>query len=283
MTSTSSRTAPTAPNQRDEPDDTPVDSASVVIIAAPAHWPAAEQREFTRLPPAIQAIMVRRERERDIPLAARHDGAAEAVQKHQQQRLQLVSVARQRLDGHIRQLATALKQTRDGIDWQRLARHNPAAHAQLQARSAAAHARLAKMVQQRRQLAVVQQRHHAAVEQARAAQLHHQLRRADPVFGHPGQARAELDRIRDYAQRQGLAGHPALRQPGAILALRKAMALDALPAARKTGGKPVRRAEKSAKAAPAPDRARRLAGLKAQLASSGSVADAARLFEGMME
>lgn len=133
-------------NSGDEPDAEPGENPAIgsedgaaeppatrAAIEAPNSWSAEDKAVFSKLPPEAQAVIARRESERDRLIQGRTqeianerkgwDAEREAIQTQRNQYLQSLQ--------QLTALAVPEAKQFEGIDWQRLANENPAEYVRL--------------------------------------------------------------------------------------------------------------------------------------------------------
>jgi hypothetical protein len=118
----------------DEGEDTREQPATAAI-AAPASWTRDEQEAFTKLPPALQQTISRRESQREAVLTQRSQEAAEARRSYDGERQAAVALRQEYLQGLQKMLTLAVPEAQafSNVDWVALAQQNPAESVRLQA------------------------------------------------------------------------------------------------------------------------------------------------------
>ncbi|HZH27883.1 MAG TPA: hypothetical protein VEY95_11950 [Azospirillaceae bacterium] len=226
-----------APTDEGTPEPEPAPA-----IEPPKSWSAADQEAFKRLPPDVQAIVARRESERDRAFQQRAMEAAEIRRAAQAQAAE-IEAERQRYAQTLAYVGRALEhELAEEPDWPKLAQENPTAYIQVRAQWDAKVAKLNQVLAEQQQIAAQQQA--LALEQVRARQVEENARllAAIPEWKDPAKIGAGMGEIVAYMRGQGYTDQElkGLSDHREVVLIRKAMLFDKAQEAAKTAArKPV--------------------------------------------
>lgn len=128
---TGTEETPSTGDDEEGPSETPADKPA--SIAAPNSWPAEEKALFAKLPPDLQAVVARREGERDKALLQRGEEIANERKGWDSER-QAIATQRDQYAQSLNQVARLMipeVQALENIDWVQLSRDNPAEYVRL--------------------------------------------------------------------------------------------------------------------------------------------------------
>jgi hypothetical protein len=212
----------------DEPEEEPAPA-----IDPPASWKADEKGEWAKLPPAVQAIVARREAERDRVVFTRTTEMAEERRASAEARLAERGEYKQNLEKLLFVAAPEAEKFTQ-IDWQRLAAENPADYVRLTAERDALRGRIGAI---QGEIQRIDYQSNAEREQQfgqfreQQAQL---LAQKLPVYADAERGPKFVKELTDYLQTQGFTPQElaAVVDHRAILLAEKAMRADRAAAAR---------------------------------------------------
>jgi len=212
----------------DEPEEEPAPA-----IDPPQSWKADEKTAWAKLPPEVQAIVARREGERDRYISTRSQEMAEERRASAEARLTERGEYKQNLEKLLFVAAPEAEKFTQ-IDWQRLAAENPADYVRLTAERDALRGRIASI---QGEIQRIDYQSNAEREQqfGQFRQEQAQLLAAKlPVYADAERGPKFVRELTDYLQTQGFTPQElaAVVDHRAILLAEKAMRADRAAAAR---------------------------------------------------
>jgi hypothetical protein len=212
----------------DEPEEEPAPA-----IDPPQSWKADEKTAWAKLPPDVQAIVARREGERDRYISTRSQEMAEERRASAEARLSERGEYKQNLEKLLFVAAPEAEKFTQ-IDWQRLAAENPADYVRLTAERDALRGRIASI---QGEIQRIDYQSNAEREQqfGQFRQEQAQLLAAKlPVYADAERGPKFVRELTDYLQTQGFTPQElaAVVDHRAIILAEKAMRADRAAAAR---------------------------------------------------
>lgn len=267
-----------------EDDDPDADPA----IVAPASWSAEAKARFKELPPDLQAVVLERASDQDRTFHQRMTDAAEQRKAAEAER---TAAATERAE-YARSLATVrqlLEQQAPAaaIDWDKLAAEDPGEYIRMVQAETKRQSQLQAVQAEQQKL---RDKHQAEMQAANAravAEQAEKLLAAVPEWRDPKKAAAEKTALRAFLVEAGYSEDELALAADhrAIVLARKAMAYDRLMAGRPQVQKRVAEVPAVQRPGSGPRQSRGDERVQAdlnRLKSSGSVKDAARIFERMI-
>jgi hypothetical protein len=128
---TGTEETPSTGDEDEGQNETPAENRASIV--PPASWSADDKAVFSKLPPEAQAVIARRESERDSAFTRRAEEIANERKGWDAER-QAIATQREQYAQHLQQLVhLALPEAKvfEGVDWARLAAENPAEYVRL--------------------------------------------------------------------------------------------------------------------------------------------------------
>lgn len=173
-------------------DEEATETDSGQSFEAPKSWTAEEKAEFSKLPPALQATISRRESERDRGISQKLNEIAQERQQFtaaQQQAQQAEQHYAQTLNRLLEATVPEIKQF-ENVDWQKLATDNPSEYVRLTAARDHLRSRVAAMDNEIKRVQQNQNQAHALAKQRFEAEQLATLKAKHPELSDPVKANA---------------------------------------------------------------------------------------------
>ena len=215
---------PDAPEEDDGP-----------AIDPPASWNAQDRAEFAKLPREAQAIVARREGERDRYIQQRTSQLAEENRASAQERLREATEYAQNIQ-RLLFVASPEAQIYSQIDWQKLARENPDDYVRLTAERDALRGRIGTLQQELQRVEYATQAQQAEFQQRVKEEQLTLLRQRLPVLSDPEKGPRLARDMGSWLTEQGFTAEEigSVFDHRVLLVVEKAMRADRAAAARKT-------------------------------------------------
>lgn len=274
----------------EEEGHTEAQPTAAAPIEPPKSWSAEDRALFSKLPPEAQAVVSRRESEREAQFTRRAQEIADERKGFESERAAMQQHRSQYLTSLQQLVAVALPEAAQfqNVDWAKLSAENPAEFVRLQGLRESAQSRVRAIAAEMQRVQQAQaQEQHQAVQRHLVAERE-KLVAAVPEFGDPAKAPAFAKDLGSWLGRQGFSEQEigsAMDHRLISLAV-KAMRADQAEAARtsaaaKKANPPPRVQQPGTTAAPdqGNGKVREAAG---RFGRSGSVRDAAALLENFL-
>jgi len=176
-------------------------------IEPPNSWSNQDKEVFRSLPPEAQAVIARREGERDKAFTQKTDEIAEH-RKALESTFLTVQQEREAYANNLQQLlfvAAPEAQKFQEIDWQRLAQEQPADYVRLSAERDALRGRIGGIQQELQRVAAQSQQAQAWQFQQTVQAEQAKLREAIPEFADPEKGPRKIAEMRQWLQKKGFA------------------------------------------------------------------------------
>jgi hypothetical protein len=168
-----------------EDDEGQSDTRQAAPIEPPKSWTADERAEFSKLPPAMQATIARREGERDQAISRHVQEIADAKKAHEAERATIDATKNQYVQSLNQLVALALPEAKqfENVDWVKLSAENPAEYVRLNGLRDALRGRVAGLQNEIARVTQEQQHNQAQQTQAFMGQQKQLLVERLPEFG----------------------------------------------------------------------------------------------------